>query len=153
MGIIAWYAATTPPDGWLECNGQSTVGYPELAAIVGGTVPDLRGQFIRGWVNDKGGIANESGVRLFGSTQSSSNLRHWHGTGNTYVDDGHTMLRRSWVMASNGTSGSQSGDGPNAYQGSWTLASGNLGSTWDIEDTGNTESRPMNISLLPCIKY
>lgn len=38
-----------PSDGtWLECNGQSTVSYPELASIIGATVPDYRGVFLRG---------------------------------------------------------------------------------------------------------
>ena len=43
-----------PLIGWLECNGQSTSAYPELAAVVGSNVPDLRGQFVRGWDNGRG---------------------------------------------------------------------------------------------------
>ena len=57
--IIAWPVAQNPADwqnsdgsyNWLECNGQSiskTV-YPELFALVGGQVPDLRGLFLRGY--------------------------------------------------------------------------------------------------------
>jgi hypothetical protein len=38
-------ASNTIPAGWLEANGQSTAGYPELAAIVGANVPDMRGRF------------------------------------------------------------------------------------------------------------
>ena len=56
--IIAWPVAQNPADwqnsdgsyNWLECNGQSisqTV-YPELFALMGGQVPDLRGLFLRG---------------------------------------------------------------------------------------------------------
>ena len=56
--IISWPVAQNPADwqnsdgsyNWLECNGQSisqTV-YPELFALVGGQVPDLRGLFLRG---------------------------------------------------------------------------------------------------------
>lgn len=41
---------------WLECNGQSTVGYPELAAIVGANVPDYRGYFLRGFGGNSAGI-------------------------------------------------------------------------------------------------
>lgn len=38
-----------PTEGtWLECNGQSTTGFPELATIVGANVPDYRGIFLRG---------------------------------------------------------------------------------------------------------
>ena len=36
---------------WLECNGQSTVAYPALAAIIGAVVPDYRGLFLRGYGN------------------------------------------------------------------------------------------------------
>jgi|688.fasta_scaffold264430_3 microcystin-dependent protein len=43
-GAIIMYGASAAPTGWLLCNGQSTSGYPALAAIVGATVPDLRGR-------------------------------------------------------------------------------------------------------------
>ncbi|WP_422664658.1 phage tail protein [Anaeromusa acidaminophila] len=46
-----WPSFSNPTDGniWLECNGQSTSAYPALAAIVGVTVPDYRGIFLRGY--------------------------------------------------------------------------------------------------------
>jgi microcystin-dependent protein len=47
-GTIMQYALPIAPPGWLLCNGQSTSGYTALAAIVGGTVPDLRGRVIVG---------------------------------------------------------------------------------------------------------
>uniref|UniRef100_UPI0025E539E0 phage tail protein n=1 Tax=uncultured Desulfovibrio sp. TaxID=167968 RepID=UPI0025E539E0 len=57
--IISWPVAQNPadwqnPDGsynWLECNGQtiSQTAYPELFALLGGRVPDLRGLFLRGY--------------------------------------------------------------------------------------------------------
>jgi hypothetical protein len=48
--IITWPVSTNPQDmdKWLECNGQSTNGYLELAAIVGATVPNYQGMFLRG---------------------------------------------------------------------------------------------------------
>lgn len=50
--IVAWSVSLNPEDmeNWLECNGQSfsSAAYPELFALVGGHVPDLRGQFLRG---------------------------------------------------------------------------------------------------------
>ena len=49
VGMVAMWAAGTPPAGWLECNGQATTGFPMLAAVVGTNVPDLRGEFVRGW--------------------------------------------------------------------------------------------------------
>jgi microcystin-dependent protein len=44
VGTIVMYGGTTAPTGWLLCNGQSTSGYASLAAVVGGTVPDLMGR-------------------------------------------------------------------------------------------------------------
>jgi hypothetical protein len=60
--VIMWPFSTLPggdvEEKWLECNGQSTDGYPELAAIAGTTVPDYRGYFLRGL----GGNSAELGV-------------------------------------------------------------------------------------------
>ena len=61
--IIAWPVANNPEGwaegNWLECNGQtiSQAVYPELFAVVGSQVPDLRGLFLRG----TGGNAAELG--------------------------------------------------------------------------------------------
>ena len=44
VGTIVMYGGTIAPTGWLLCNGQSTSGYDALAAVVGETVPDLRGR-------------------------------------------------------------------------------------------------------------
>ena len=47
--IIIWGAENNPADGvWLDCDGQSTAAYPELAAVYGETVPDYQGMFLRG---------------------------------------------------------------------------------------------------------
>ena len=35
VGTVIWFAASTPPQGFLICNGQSTAAYPVLAAVVG----------------------------------------------------------------------------------------------------------------------
>ena len=48
VGTIAMYGGASAPTGWLLCDGTSTTGYTALAAIVGGTTPDLRGRFALG---------------------------------------------------------------------------------------------------------
>ena len=53
-GAITAFGGSTAPTGYLECNGQSTSGYTALAAVVGANVPDLRGEFVRGWDNGRG---------------------------------------------------------------------------------------------------
>ncbi|OZO56376.1 phage tail protein, partial [Escherichia coli] len=48
---VPWPLAT-PPTGWLKCNGSSfsLTSYPALASVFpSGVLPDLRGEFIRGW--------------------------------------------------------------------------------------------------------
>lgn len=60
--VIIWPSAILPTDGtWLECNGQATAAYPELAAIVGATVPDYRGYFLRGYGGNSLGIGVTQG--------------------------------------------------------------------------------------------
>lgn len=53
---LPWPLAT-PPAGFLLMNGQTfnPTTYPKLAlAYPSGTLPDLRGEFIRGWDNGRG---------------------------------------------------------------------------------------------------
>lgn len=49
IGAICAWRTTSVPAGWLECNGQSTAGYPALAAIIGSNVPDLKGRCVVGY--------------------------------------------------------------------------------------------------------
>ncbi|PHM58891.1 phage tail protein [Xenorhabdus sp. KK7.4] len=56
-GVPVPWPTATPPEGWLICNGDSfdPVRYPKLAlAYPSGVLPDLRGEFIRGWDNSRG---------------------------------------------------------------------------------------------------
>lgn len=59
---LPWSQAT-PPDGWLKCNGAAfdKVKYPKLAiAYPAGSLPDLRGEFLRGWDDGRGVDAGRS---------------------------------------------------------------------------------------------
>ncbi len=52
VGVPLPWPTATPPEGWLKCNGAifDKVKYPKLAlAYPSGILPDLRGEFIRGW--------------------------------------------------------------------------------------------------------
>ncbi|RLM25322.1 hypothetical protein BIY29_07360 [Brenneria alni] len=56
-GIPLPYPSATAPAGWLKCNGQAfdKAKYPKLAALYSsGKLPDLRGEFIRGWDDERG---------------------------------------------------------------------------------------------------
>ena len=80
--IIAWPVAQNPADwqnsdgsyNWLECNGQSiskTV-YPELFALVGGQVPDLRGLFLRGHGGNSAALGEQQGHAMRDISASGS---------------------------------------------------------------------------------
>jgi microcystin-dependent protein len=77
IGIPLPWPLATPPTGWLICNGASfsTTIYPNLAiTFPTGILPDLRGEFIRGWDNGRG---LDSGRALM-SVQSHALQVHDH---------------------------------------------------------------------------
>ncbi|AXR56689.1 phage tail protein [Salmonella enterica] len=57
VGVPVPWPSATPPAGWLKCNGAafSSEMYPNLAkAYPANKLPDLRGEFIRGWDDERG---------------------------------------------------------------------------------------------------
>ncbi|ECD1355748.1 phage tail protein [Salmonella enterica subsp. enterica serovar Montevideo] len=57
VGVPVPWPSATPPTGWLKCNGApfSAEEYPELAKVYPtNKLPDLRGEFIRGWDDGRG---------------------------------------------------------------------------------------------------
>ena len=140
-GIIAPYAANSPPSFWLECNGAaiSRTTYATLFAVIGTTwgvgdgsttfnIPDFRGEFIRGWDNGKG---TDSG-RAFASYQADAVKNHTHTFNITNMGDG----------SSNSTNLAHSQAGGVT---SVTFTTGSGG--------GGTETRPRNFAIMYCIKY
>lgn len=86
-GTVSWFAANTAPTGYLKANGAaiSRTTYAALFAIIGTTygvgdgattfnVPDLRGEFIRGW-DDGRGIDS---ARVIGTAQADELKAHTH---------------------------------------------------------------------------
>ncbi|WP_248466137.1 phage tail protein [Pectobacterium versatile] len=99
-GIPQLFPGTTAPAGWLKCNGQAfdMSLYPVLASRYPSSVlPDLRGEFVRGWDDGRGVDAG----RALLSYQSDELRAHTHsgvpllrndpdrgsGTSNFSVDD------------------------------------------------------------------
>ncbi len=57
VGVPVPWPLGTPPEGWLKYNGAAfdTDKFPKLAAVYpSGVLPDLRGEFIRGWDDGRG---------------------------------------------------------------------------------------------------
>jgi Microcystin-dependent protein len=162
-GEIVWLATKTIPAGrrLLKANGSqnlSRVLYPELFAVVrtmygagdGVTtfgIPDLRGEFTRGFDDGRGVDAG----RVFGSLQAQSMQTHYHKT--------------SIGFDNNNFYGHQDASGNPAFGsdtviGNRILAEGALiegagmrrGYTSTASVTGS-ETRPRNVALLACITY
>jgi microcystin-dependent protein len=180
VGTVIWVAANKLPKGYLKCNGQaiSRSTYSELFSFLGtiygegnGTttfnLPDLRGEFIRGW-DDGRGIDKS---RTIGSSQSQMTGKHKHlqlfGENTSLTAPINTEINTEF-----GNSLSQTNDrfiGSNGgldYDN--VLFFTNDGTEFDYKNTkgesrvldpnkntGNIvgdENRPRNIALLACIK-
>ncbi len=77
VGVPVPWPSATPPTGWLKCNGAafSAEEYPELAkAYPTNKLPDLRGEFIRGWDDGRGIDAG----RVLLSIQTGMLEKHRH---------------------------------------------------------------------------
>ena len=164
-GSILITAANSPPAGYLRANGAavSRTAYAKLFAAIGTiygagdgsttfNLPDLRGEFIRGWDDGRGVDAG----RTLGSWQGGQNQWHQHpGTTSTSGEHSHAVSIPRKPL--NG------GSGPYAMvDGSWnitgyqtfdTVASGDHTHTFTTSGEGGDEARPRNVALLMCIKY
>ncbi|MWT22797.1 phage tail protein [Escherichia coli] len=140
VGVPVPWPSATPPTGWLKCNGAafSAEEYPELAkAYPTNKLPDLRGEFIRGWDDGRG---VDSGRGLL-SLQSSQNLSHSH-------DDLGSMGGRAVGVPGTTSVYAKKYYGSNeGYQtrpaGGW---SGSASGLTSLESGGN-ESRPRNVAF------
>ena len=160
-GAVAYFAMSTAPSGWLKANGAavSRTAYAALFTAIGTTygvgdgsttfkLPDLRGEFIRGWDDGRGVDAG----RAIGSAQASQNLSHSHG-GASGAAGSHshtaTGMESNQYLTGVGfqviSAGSANGVNPT------TSSVGNH--QHSISSDGGTEARPRNIALLACIKY
>lgn len=145
IGGVIPYRGNSVPDGWLECNGQSTAGYPGLAAVIGANVPDLRGEFIRGLDSGRG---IDTG-RTLGSAQADEFKAHSHsitvsGSGTVPYNplNSHGVGPRDAINAPDNQFGYR-------IQNTLTIpftASGTSSSA------GGSETRPRNVALMYIIK-
>jgi hypothetical protein len=140
-GTVIYTARSTAPTGYLKANGDavSRTTYATLFSAIGTTygggdgsttfnLPDLRGEFIRGWDDGRG---VDSG-RTFASSQDHQLQEHTH-----------TILGRNFAPPFGGN--------PITI---WDLNGSNIYKDTNSGTTGNfgTETRPRNVALLACIK-
>jgi len=184
-GSVFCLAVNTVPTGYVKCNGASysrTGTYAALFAIIGTTygavdgshfnVPELRGEFIRGF-DDSRGV--DSG-RSINDPQGGENLQHNHtASSNASVSDSghfHQSFRsgnqgerqhNSNLNSSNfPSSGTGAGNKNEAYNIVANNAEANVGKTSSVNtgvnastnvgNDGSSESRPRNIAMMYIIK-
>jgi microcystin-dependent protein len=178
-GCVFCRAAASVPAGYLECNGAavSRSTYSALFAVIGTTygsgngsstfnLPDLRGEFVRGFDNGRG---VDSG-RSINNPQGSANQSHNHSYGNagiTVSGANHRHNARGFSLQPSvasvaitlgsgqsyqiGYRTSDSGSTNQAILNSGNLSmSGTVGIT--INNTGGNESRPRNVAMMYIIR-
>lgn len=156
-GSVAMYPVATIPTGWLKANGAaiSRTTYSALFAAIGTTygagdgsttfnLPDLRGEFIRGFDDGRG---VDSG-RVFGSLQYDQ-MQRITGiqdlTAARFVGGTSAGALSQQSVGSSGASSTSAGT-------RIIFDSANSPNARTSETTGG-ETRPRNVALLACIKY
>ncbi|HBB6373857.1 TPA: phage tail protein [Escherichia coli] len=143
VGAPVPWPSETPPTGWLKCNGAafSAEEYPELAkAYPTNKLPDLRGEFIRGWDDGRGIDAG----RALLSLQAGMLEKHRHFV---VANDGHDS-KEEWELATIFRNTYTQGKGLDATSAGGTLIpSPKLHSRGSIGNTGGSETRPRNIAF------
>jgi microcystin-dependent protein len=148
-GAVSAFAMTTAPTGWLECDGSavSRSTYSDLYAAIGiqfgpgdtvttFNLPDLRGQFIRGWDNGRGLDPGRS----FSGDQSDAQESKINSFTTTEAVGGANPPGTSNIV-----------NGNSSYRETGANDAGN-GTAIRFNATVGTETRPTNVALMYCIK-
>lgn len=153
IGQVSFFTMSTAPTGWLKCNGAaiSRTTYAKLFAVTGTTygvgdgsttfnLPDLRGEFIRGFDD---GRTIDSG-RTFGSSQTDT-LQNITGSMGQIV---HYSITTTGSLGYTNQASSIINPGTGGYYGWGTL---NIDTSRNCRTS--TETRSRNLALLACIKF
>jgi len=156
-GSVFAMATSTAPSGYLECDGSavSRSTYSALFAVTGTTfgsgdgsttfnLPDLRGEFVRGWDNGRG---VDSG-RNIGTSQADATAKN----GLSLTDPGHehNLKATQFGGASLGHLESNAVEGQST--GLLTAAAETTTETTGITLSGDSETRPRNVAMMYVIK-
>lgn len=140
-GAVMPFATAACPAGWLPADGTSldAATYPALAAAMGESganfsVPDLRGEFVRGVDSGRGVDTGRSLRSAQAQDFKSFSVSNAEG-GTTNYTHGPVAIEKS------GRSSAR------LFGGYWSAPSGIIRFTWD-----DSEIRPRNVALLYCIK-
>ncbi|WP_158116654.1 phage tail protein [Vibrio cincinnatiensis] len=143
IGTVVLWASLTIPDGWVEMKGQSTASYPELKALIGNTIPDMRGVFVRGLDRGRG---LDSGRSL--SSYQGDAIRNISGTFGAYLTPTGTHVKTSGAFYGTLSGGSRR---PSSTKGNAGYNDTGVFDASRVVPTAN-ENRPKNVALLYIIK-
>ncbi|MES4838670.1 tail fiber protein [Escherichia coli] len=96
VGVPVPWPTATPPAGWLKCDGRAFTKeqYPVLARVYPTLrLPDLRGEFIRGWDD---GRKVDTGRDLL-SRQDGTSFSHYGG--NFDIGSGHSINNYDQIVS------------------------------------------------------
>jgi len=155
VGTVIACASDKVPDGFLECNGAavSRSTYSALFNVIGTTygsgdgkttfnLPDLRGEFIRGWDHGRGVDPN----RGIGTNQGDA-ARNIKATAGVKDDGMKEHLSGPFYDAGGFSYDAQSHGSGNGWILGFDLS--RIGSSYPVAN----ENRPRNVAVMFCIKY
>ncbi|ENH0929899.1 tail fiber protein [Escherichia coli] len=148
VGVPVPWPSATPPTGWLKCNGApfSAGEYPKLAkAYPKLKLPDLRGEFIRGWDDGRG----VDSARLLLSSQAASILEHNH---EMHGWTGNPLMARDVYSSGSSVFAVQLSIGDGGLLYSWKDGSGTTNDSKRMDRTNHVSSgagdgSPRNIAF------
>ncbi|MGG7350647.1 phage tail protein [Escherichia coli] len=152
VGVPVPWPSATPPAGWLKCNGAafSSEMYPNLAkAYPANKLPDLRGEFIRGWDDGRGVDAG----RALLNWQPHTILDHAHymelWTGDGLAAGSAREGVNPGILATYGDGGIVKTDEPGLKVPSSlrAISSRNVKRFGEISGNVGTETRPRNVAF------
>lgn len=163
-GALMFFAMPNEPEGWLECDGRtlSRDEFSPLFRAIGThwgegdgkttfNIPDFRGGFLRGWNSDPTNGLDAG--RVFASRQDDEIKEHKHdGKTKRAGKHKHGVYASSWRQAIHGDNlGGSAGVGgtPNNID---TSEVDDHFHDLEINNTGGSETRPVNWAVLHCIK-
>lgn len=161
-GAVVYFARNTAPTGWLKANGAevSRSVYSALFSAIGTTfgagngattfnLPDLRGEFLRGWDDGRGVDAG----RVFAGGQSYATAAPQTSNPQRILGDGKTapLSRASHPSVAAFVRPGKSGENV-SHKGTDSV---NAALEIDVRNAllGDPETRPRNIALLACINF
>lgn len=145
IGSVILWGNQNIPDNWIPLNGQSTAMHPKLTDIFGNTLPDMRGNFARGF----GGNSYALGLLQEESIKSHNHTATF--TGNQLPGHAHGYSAYTGGTKDGGTGGTGADNRKSNYNTGGT-SGGTPSGTVTLSATGSNETKPKNVAMIYIVK-